>query len=273
MTTAPTSHNVLLSFGPRATVQRDVYLFLLLACVFTWSVDIPMALAAMRRTQPSEAAMSLGGLGALGPTLVALALSSLRGQRRAVFGQWRTDPHWLLVALLTVPAAHLVATTIEVLLGGHPAQWFYPPVRPEHFMALVFFSIGEEFGWRGYAYPRLTQVNGPVIANVVLGTTWALWHLGMMCTAEGPPTVATVLIWVIELVCSSFVIAWLFEKSNRSILVAILVHMGAHLDNVSRAPESEVRLRVLRVVVFAIAAIFAGRSLHARHSQSTNAAA
>jgi len=46
--------------------------------------------------------------------------------------------------------------------------------------------------------------------------------------------------------------------------IAIAIHTGAHLDNVFRAPESELRLRVLRVVVLAVAAAFAARGLAAK---------
>jgi hypothetical protein len=55
------------------------------------------------------------------------------------------------------------------------------------------------------------------------------------------------------------VIALLFEQSGRSIAVAIAIHAGEHLDNVSRAPESEVRLRVLRFVILALFALLAAR--------------
>ncbi len=58
--------------------------------------------------------------------------------------------------------------------------------------------------------------------------------------------------------------AWVFERSNRSIAVAIALHAGGHLDNVSRAPETEVRLRILRVAVLALCAAIAARSLTAR---------
>ena len=52
------------------------------------------------------------------------------------------------------------------------------------------------------------------------------------------------------------------DPNARIMAVAIAVHASAHLDNVFRAPEGETRLRVLRFVVLAIAALFAARSLH-----------
>jgi F0F1-type ATP synthase membrane subunit c/vacuolar-type H+-ATPase subunit K len=127
------------------------------------------------------------------------------------------------------------------------------------------FSLGEEFGWRGFAYPRLERLYGPVMGSLVLGSVWGLWHIGMMFSPE-PLLHAlpfyTVFIHVGELAFWSVVIAWMFERGNRSIAIAI--HAGEHIDNVSRAPETQVRLRVLRFVILAIVAAFAARSLMKR---------
>ena len=67
-----------------------------------------------------------------------------------------------------------------------------------------------------------------------------------------------------DLALWSVVMAWFFERSNRSIAVAIALHAGAHIDNVTRAPETEVRLRILRFVVLAVVAALAARSLSAK---------
>jgi membrane protease YdiL (CAAX protease family) len=124
--------------------------------------------------------MPMVGLGALGPSLAAFILAARRGELRDVFGRWRTKPVWIVLGLLLPMAVQFPATAVEVALGGHPTHWFYPPVRPEQFAALVLFPLGEEFGWRGFAYPRLAQRHGPVVGSLVLGTVWGLWHLGML---------------------------------------------------------------------------------------------
>jgi hypothetical protein len=76
-----------------------------------------------------------------------------------------------------------------------------------------------------------------------------------------PLPATTLLAYVVELSLWSVVIAWLFDRSGRSIAVAIAIHAGAHLDNVSRAPEGEVGLRVLRVIVLAGVAALAARGM------------
>lgn len=245
--------------------MRDVYLFFALACGITWLLDAPLALAWTSQLPPPSYAMPLVALGAFGPTLAASAIALRRRELRDVFGRWRTNPVWIVVALVAPMAIHLPATLMEVALGGSPAQWFYLPVAPEHVAALVVFSVGEEFGWRGYAHPRLVQRFGPVAGCLILGLVWGLWHLGMQFTPEkGAPELSAVALATAELALYSVVIGWVFERANYSMAVAIAFHMGAHLDNVNRAPETEVRLRILRfVVLFAVAAV-AGWSLTRR---------
>jgi membrane protease YdiL (CAAX protease family) len=240
---------------------EGTYLYFALACAFTWVCGAPMARATMRGLAPSEAAMGLVALGAFGPTLVALVLASIRGERAAVFGRWRTNPVWPLVGLLSMPALHLIATLIEVALGGEPAHWFYPPVRPEHVAAMILFSLGEEFGWRGFAYPRLARRNGPVVASLIVGFWWSVWHFAMWVTPTCSSTALAYAEGAAHLIAASVIVAWVFERSGRSMAVAMAMHASGHLDNVFRAPETEVRLRAMRLLVIVVAAVFAARSL------------
>ncbi len=251
---------------------RGAYLFFAIACALTWAMDLPMVLALLDREPPSQQALMLTGLGALGPTLAALAIAGYRHELREVFGRWRTAPHWIVIGLVFVPARNLLATAIEVALGGDPAQWFYPPVRPEHVAALVVFSVGEEFGWRGFAYPRMAERHGRLTGAIGVGVVWSLWHFCMFFTADGPPSAGLMAVRTLEFVLASVVIAWLFERSGRSMAVAIAVHASAHLDNVHRAP-TEVRLWALRLLVMAVAAGFAARVLTASSAAARRSAA
>ncbi len=233
----------------------DAYLFFALACAITWALDAPVVIAMIAGRTPPEIAMLMGGIGALGPTIAAMIVSRWRGGEG--FARWRVHPGWIVLGLVAMPALHLPATLLEVALGGEPTQWFYPPERPEHFAALVLFSFGEEPGWRGFAYPRMAERYGPVIGSLILGVVWALWHLLMWW----PPSALNLALGVAEMALGSVVMAWVFERSGRSILSAVAFHMSAHLDNVFRAPEHELRLRLLRLLFLAIAALFAARSL------------
>ena len=215
-------------------MRKDLLLYFALACGITWLLDSPIAFAWSHHQVPPPWALPMAGLGALGPLLAANIVAKLRGER--VFARGG-DHRWAALALVTPLALQAIATAIEVALGGNPAQWFYPPVQPEHFAALFVFSIAEEFGWRGYAWPRISQDLGPVIGALVLGGIWGLWHLGMSFSPEGDvPSVGTMGFQMFDMALWSVIFGWFYLRSGGSILVAISLHMGGHLDNINRAP-------------------------------------
>ena len=57
------------------------------------------------------------------------------------------------------------------------------------------------------------------------------------------------------------VIAWFFERTQRSMSVAISLHAGGHLDNAAQIPPEHWRMKLLTLLVLAIAALLAARSL------------
>jgi len=110
----------------------------------------PCGLAFLQRAPLSPLAVAGAGLSAFGPLLAALLVAAPRGELRGVFRPWRTPPAWIALGLLAPLATHLCSIALYAVLIGPPAGWLHPPVTPEHVAALVVFSIGEEFGWRGF---------------------------------------------------------------------------------------------------------------------------
>ena len=128
------------------------------------------------REAPSPFAVACAGISAFGPLIAALAFAAPRKHLGDFFGRLRTNPKWFDISLLAPPAIHLVATAIYAACGGHPSRWFHPPDAPEQLAALVVFPLGEEFGWRGFAYPRLTKRFGLTTGALIVGVVWGLWH-------------------------------------------------------------------------------------------------
>jgi membrane protease YdiL (CAAX protease family) len=241
------------------------YGFFALACAWTWILALPVARAWIRHQAPPPGAVACAGLSAFGPLVAALVIAGRRQQLRDVFGRWRTNPVWIGMALVTPAAVHALATAAYVAIGGHPAQWLYPPVTPEQMAALVVFPLGEEFGWRGLAQPRMARRHGLVKGSLLVGLGWGLWHLLYTITPQAAgfdPFELTLI--MAELPLYSLLIAWVFERSNRSMAVAIAFHAGAHLDHFERAPRTDLRLHALHLAVLAVLAILAARALATR---------
>ncbi len=236
-----------------------------LACATTWALALPAALAWTRREAPAPYAVACAGLSAFGPLLAAIAVAGRRKELRQVFGRWRTNPLWVLAALAAPFVAHTVARLVFRATGGHPAGWVALPDTPEALAALVVFPLGEEFGWRGFAYPRLAERHGAVRGSLLLGCVWGLWHLAYAVT----PAAAGFDRWefaytMLELPLYALIVAWLFELANRSMGVALAFHAGAHLDHFERRLHADLRLSLIQLGVAALLALVAATALTAR---------
>jgi membrane protease YdiL (CAAX protease family) len=216
--------------------------FFAMAFGLTWLLQLPALLAHLGlMAGPAARFMGLVGLGAFGPMLAAIIAAWLEGggpQVRATmqpFGAHRVGALWFLVALL-LPGALLVAGRATCALLGLRVDgpWLYPPASAAQIAAMVVFSVGEEVGWRGFALPRLQQQLGPGVASFVIGVLWGLWH-GPMLVLAGVTTPAALALLVPFFLAGSLVFTWVYNRTGQSLLVAILAHAGAHLNNSHQA--------------------------------------
>ena len=49
-------------------------------------------------------------------------------------------------------------------------------------------AFGEEVGWRGFLFPRLQELFGPVVAVVGTGVVWGLWHAPLILLGYNYPS-------------------------------------------------------------------------------------
>jgi membrane protease YdiL (CAAX protease family) len=102
------------------------------------------------------------------------------------------------------------------------------------FVLLVLTDgLGEELGWRGFLLPRLLSRYRAVLASLILGFGWWLWHLPLIWTPgaaiEGQP------LWLLlaDLMAKSLIFTYVFLGTQGSILMAILLHASTNLFVVS----------------------------------------
>jgi membrane protease YdiL (CAAX protease family) len=205
-----------------SVVRRyPLIVFFVLAYVFSWW------------TWPLYAfGLSPSPIIAFGPFLAAilvLALTTGKGGvvtllRRMV--RWRVRPVWYAVALLLPVAISGGAALLNVVVLGasapSPAELgAWSGLVPTFFLLLLVPGIGgawEEPGWRGYALPKLQGGHSALLASLILGVVWAFWHLPLMVIGQihlSDP---------VFIVAWTVVFTWVFNNTNGSVLIAMLMH-------------------------------------------------
>jgi uncharacterized protein len=229
---------------PRAALltQHPLISYFLLAYAGTWIVTVPLALSAnnvglLPFGIPNGSVFFVSAVWVfLGPTLAAFVVTGVIGGRAGIrrllsrYVLWRVGLRWYLVVLAGPPAVMLLVT---ILLPGALASFrTLAPLNPLPLLVsfpliLVFGgALFEEGGWRGFALPRLQRQYGPLVGSLILGTLWACWHLPLFWIAVWgtPPTVLNMVLYFPTVVFMTIVFTWVFNNTEGSILLAILLH-------------------------------------------------
>jgi uncharacterized protein len=231
--------------------------FFAFALGFTWLLQLPSALVQRGLVAGElESVLGLAALGSFGPLLAALlfarrAPGGARGLLRQLL-RWRVGGRWYAVAILVLPATYVAAAAVYKLAGGQDAAWLYPPENAQHLAALALIPLVEEIGWRGYALPRLQRRYGAHAATLLLGVGWALWHVMMFLLATTTATAFSVA--MVNILVGSVLFTWLYNRTGGSLLLAVLLHAGAHLNNPAHAMPDPTPLAIYTAGLAVVAA-------------------
>ncbi|HEY6727040.1 MAG TPA: type II CAAX endopeptidase family protein [Polyangiaceae bacterium] len=234
---------------PSATTR-----FFVLTFAITWGLQLPGVFAQRGLLPgPMPVYLALAGLGIFGPMVAAtvLAFHDAGGagarQLYTPLLRWRVHPGWYVVAVV-VPGLLFTLLLTGLNLAGRAGPTSYFPASGAIAFALVI-SVAEEVGWRGYALPRLEQRFGAFAASTLLGVIWYLWHLPMF-VGQGRP-LDLVLVKLLYFTGASLMFNWIYKGTNGSLLLAVLTHVGGHLNNSFRALPDEVAPLVAQSIIYA----------------------
>jgi membrane protease YdiL (CAAX protease family) len=243
MTTAPAQP---VSARPGLLARHPLVSFFVLAYAFSWTVWTPWVLgedgAGLLPIKLSGLASGLLNASAIlaGPTLAALIVTAATEGRegvRRLLGRlvlWRVGVRWYLFALLGVPLIMLLGTMAYSGQLPNLGKLGGPSYLLSYLVSFVLVTVlggplFEEIGWRGFALPRMERLQGPLLASLVLGVLWALWHLPEFlvpswAASSGGGGVVGITLFTLTAVTFTIVITWVFNNTRGSLLLAILVH-------------------------------------------------
>jgi membrane protease YdiL (CAAX protease family) len=235
---------------------------------FTWCLQLPAALAHLgwlpwlSLSHAAQLYTPVAALGIFGPLVAATYLTRQRHGGAGVSAlfqgllRWRVSPGLYLLALL-VPGALLSAVLWGMCAAGRQGPWHYFAGSPQLITAVVV-SVAEETGWRGYALPRLWARHGAFVGSCILGAIWAVWHIPMFVVMDVPMSLG--LVMLLFFVGGSLFFTFLYRKSGGSLLIAVLAHVGAHLNNSHAALPADVTPLLVHTVVYAALGVATMRS-------------
>jgi uncharacterized protein len=238
--------------------------FFLVALGITFGLQLPAALAKLGFVEgPVARFMPVAALGAFGPLIAALVCARFQAGGSALGSLWRSlcvwrvGAHWYAIALFGFTVLYVAGVALYAVAGGNATGiWLYPPEHAQHVAAMIAVPIAEEPGWRGYAQPRLQLRYGALRASLLLGVPWMLYHT-MMFLVVGMPS-AVFALGMPNVLVGSLVFSWIYNRTRGSLLLALVAHVGVHLNNPTHAlPGTAVPL----VILTAALAVFACATL------------
>ncbi len=222
-----------MSKGTSSGQSRNLIAYFGLAYAISWSIGIPLALAA-RGIIPHVFPPWAHYFVAYGPMVSAIVVTLVTEgppgfatlAKRVV--AWRVPPVCWLAALSPLIIGLLVVLIMNSATGNVTSLAslgevnFLPPLGIAA-LALwtLTFGLGEEVGWRGYALPRLQRGRSALSATAILAVFWALWHLPQFFYLFDP---SIAIGWAIGLFAGAIVFTWLFNSSGGSILIVAIWH-------------------------------------------------
>jgi len=214
-------------------MDRPLRVYLWLAFGITWGAGgLALLTGTLRSAHPLH---PLHYLAAFGPSIAGIAMTAategwagLRQLLARVAPKWGVAP-WYAAVLLGFPAANFAATWLLARhsLSGLPSWarllWLVP-------ITLVTDTgpLGEEFGWRGFALPRLLRRWPPLPSALLLGAIWWAWHLPTFFIQALSQSQLSIPLFFVNILALSILMTGLHLRTRGDLLVVILVHLMAN---------------------------------------------
>ncbi len=170
--------------------------------------------------------------------LAAFVISGVFSVRRGVknllqgLTRWRLGAGWYIVALGLWPVLVVSANALAPIFGlGAPSSPYHPTRMPlislmikSFFWFLLFGGpLNEEVGWRAFGLSKLQRRFSPLIASVIVGTLWGLWHVPLHLMGLAPMGPEGAIIRIFE-IPRALVFTWLFNRTRQSLLPVLILH-------------------------------------------------
>lgn len=175
--------------------------------------------------------LSLSALAVIVPIISACLVTAWIGGLKSVAtlfsGLRRSRGNVLATAIIAVAAPLLAA--LASWYFAKPADLAFVPLTDLLLLAPIFLiaAIAEEVGWSAFATGRLAPYTGPILAALVIGAAWALWHIpSLIELGRAPDWIAWWSLWTIA---QRVIMVTLFIAGGGWLWSAVLMHATTNL--------------------------------------------
>lgn len=198
----------------------------------TFAIGIPFWVLGLLVARPGRVPMDLpwSAIAAVAPMVSAIVLVQRKegwaGVRRLLQrpfqGLARVRPVWWVPTLVFMPAL-VGASYLLMRFSNAEPRGTYTSFAMVPLLLVAYFlaAFVEEVGWTGYALDPMQSPLGALPAALILGFTWALFHLIPWIQVHGVTWAGGYAIFTIA---ARVVMVWLYNNSGGSMLVVILFH-------------------------------------------------
>ena len=185
---------------------------------------------------PSPTFLVLALVGGFGPTVAGFIVARItQGKEgiQALIGQlkqWRANLSWYVIVLFLVPLVILATTGIHQLLGI-PVQ--FGDIVSRAALGIIwpiFAAFGEEFGWRGFALPKLQSTRTALRSSLIIGLAWGMWHLPVdflvLRHYGGLFIPYFIIVGPAMTTAYSILMTWVYNNTKSSLLLILLFHFS-----------------------------------------------
>ena len=237
--------------------KQPVLVFYVLAFSITWLGWLP-------QTAHSHGLIALDSpllwsllyaLGGVGPVLAAvIVMRVLRGPQ--AYGElfspllrWRVGAIWYIVALFGNVSLWLIVMGITGKLSTALEQVGPLLALLPLFLTNLLANVSEEVGWRGFVLPKLQTRYGALIASLIIGVLWMLWHLPLLLIKGSIMSTYPLIPYLIDTIALSVLYTWIYNSTRGSLLIVTLLHAAGNTVGAWVAPRAVITVLLAVIVV------------------------
>lgn len=202
--------------------------YFLLTFAITWALWLPSVLHG-QGVEVASYFLALGMMASMTPSIVALVFFFSEGKKEELKKKFSLSfsKRWLIILPVLFFGSAFVALGVTRMVDPS----YQSTSSSFNMLPLVFIqmlvvggALGEEIGWRGYAYDRLKEVYTPFTATLFLGLIWSIWHLPLFFMVGTVQSSLPVWQFLMQNTLLAFFYYWVYEQTDGNLWLMIYLH-------------------------------------------------